>query len=591
MSRIAGSPLSALADYYRRLEADPKQTVPRFGFTREKVHFQVVINADGSIAGFEDIRETNERGRAIPRLMIVPDNGGRSGTGTKPFFCWDNTGYALGRDNKGRPDRAEAMFAAFRELHRRMRGQVGPDEGYEALCRFLEHWEPKNAEGLGNWEEAAGKNVVFRLRGRQGFIHESDAVREAWRPKPAEPDTDESSRGVSLINGEEGELARLHSLIGGVAGANTTGAAIVSFNLDAFESYGKTQSFNAPVGIRDAFYYTTALNYLLADKVRRIQIGDATVVFWSDSAEAREADEVFAVLFGESVPAGETTESGRTVDRLRAFLTAARHGKIADHLSDPDAPDAPFYVLGLSPNASRINVRFWLAGTVSQFAERLGGHQRDLEMTGERPGDPPLLIRRLLLETAREPKDVSAQLAGELARAVLGGLHYPHALFGAVIRRVRTDTIMNHRRAAILKAFLVRNRKWEVSMALDKDCSDEAYHLGRLFAALEKTQEDAAGRELNSTIKDRYFGAASASPGSIFPLLLKLHQHHMNKIENVGLRVNREKLIGEICGRISRFPTHLPLEKQGLFYIAYYHQRQDFFTKKSDAGKETTTNV
>ncbi len=583
MSPVASGPVAALVDYYNRLARDPGQTVPELGFSREKIHFQAVLEPDGSLAALEDIRDQSEQGRAVPRLLVVPDRGGRSGTAIKPFFCWDNTGYALGRDKKGNAERTERMFAAFRELHLALRNELAGDKGYAALCRFLERWEPRKAEGLANWEEAVGLNVVFKLRGREGFVHQSEAVKQVCR-KVAESAGADGNRGVSLVTGQEEDLARLHPLISGVVGTNTTGAAIVSFNLDAFGSYGKTQSYNAPVGIHDAFRYTTALNHLLGDNARRVRIGDATVVFWTDRAEATDAEDVFAAFFGEEAPTSDPAESGKMVDRLRAFLVAARQGRLVEQVRDPEAS---FYVLGLSPNASRINVRFWLAGTVAQFAERLVRHADDLEMVGARAGDPPLVIRRLLLETAREPKDIAPQLAGDVARAVLGGLPYPQSLFAAVVRRVRADASVSHRRAAILKAFLVRNKHWEVPVALNKDHPEEAYHLGRLFAALEKSQEDAGGRDLNSTIKDRYFGAASATPASVFPLLLRLHQHHMNKIENVGLRVNRERLIGEICGHISRFPPHLPLEKQGLFHVAYYHQRQDFFTKKDDAVKET----
>lgn len=584
---IKSGVLPALIDYYKRLEADPKQAVAGFGFSREKIHFCVVLEPDGALSGgrLSDVRETSDRGKPIPTLMTVPDGGGRQGTGLKPFFCWDNTGYALGRDNKGKPERAIQMFAAFREQHLSMRDRVGDaDKGYAALCRFLEQWNPADAEALPEWEEAAGLNVVFKLRGQQDYVHQSEAVSEAWRAAVAGAEAGE--RGISLISGEEDELARLHPLISGVSGTNTTGAAIVSFNLAAFESYGKGQSYNAPVGARDAFRYTTALNRLLAERGRRVMIGDATVIFWSDREEASDAEALFAAVFGEEVPKpAPATEHGATVDRLRNFLEAARQGLLADEVGDPKAP---FYVLGLSPNASRINVRFWLTGTVQQFVERLARHVADLEMVGGKAGDPPLVIRRLLLETAREPKDIPPQLAGEIAHSVLAGLPYRQALFSAVVRRIRIDTSLNQRRAAILKAYLVRNKKWEVPVALNKDHPDEAYHLGRLFAALEKTQEDALPG-LNRTIKDSYFGAASATPASVFPRLLRLHQHHLNKIENVGGRINREKLVQDICSNVTEFPAHLPLERQGLFYIAYYHQRQAFFTKQvaADATGQT----
>jgi CRISPR-associated protein Csd1 len=590
MTQALGSPLAALIGYYSRLEADPNQKVAGYGFSVEKIHFQVVFEPDGTFRGFEDIRDRNERGKPIPTSRIVPDGGGRSGSGVKPFFCWDNTGYALGRDNKGSPDRASGMFAAFRDYQFSFREELVDDAAFTALCLFLEKWNPTQAESLEGWSDAAGLNVVFKLRGRPAFVHESPAVKAAWLRRLATGQGTESVvRGISLVTGESEEIARLHPLIGGVSGANTMGAAIVSFNIPSFGSYGKSQSYNAPIGVMDAFRYTTALKRLLAEGDRRVSIGDATVVFWSDGADAAETEAVFRELLGESAPKQDAAaEDGKTIDSTKVFLKAARQGRLAD------LPDAPFYILGLSPNASRLSVRFWLSGAVRQFAERLERHAEDLEMIGARPGDPPLVIRGLVSEimprkmASESQKKYVAHLAGEIARAVLGGLPYPLALLNAVVRRVRSDSTINHPRAAIIKACLVRNRGKEVPVALDKDHADEAYHLGRLFAALEKTQEDATDGKLNSTIKDSYFGAASATPASVFPRLIRLHQHHMNKIENVGRRVNREKLIGEICGHVGRFAAHLPLERQGLFYIGYYHQRQDFFTKKTENSKETT---
>jgi CRISPR-associated protein Csd1 len=592
MSQPTSGLLPALVGYYRRLENDPDGGVADFGFSVEKIHFQIVLETDGSLFSFDDIRLRTEKGKPIPRPMVLPDGGGRSGTALKPNFSWDNTGYALGRDNKDNPKRAAEMFAAFRDLHRSFLPELESDEGFMALCRFLDAWKPEQAESLPNWEEAAGLNVVFKLRAREGYIHESDQVRAAWlRSIALQNPKDKPILGVSLMSGLEEELARLHPQINGVTGANTTGAAIVSFNLNAFESYGKSQSFNAPVGTRDAFRYTTALNRLLADSSRRVRIGDATVVFWSDRLEGADAEPIFREMFGDDFPRTEEAEHAPTVTRLKNFLDAARQGRLQDVIKDPDAP---FYVLGLSPNASRLNVRYWLVGTVSQFAERLAEHVERLEMTGAKPNDPPLVIRRLLLETVREAKDIPPQLAGEVARTVLGGFPYPQALFNAIVRRIRIDSQMNHRRAAILKAFLIRNRKEEVPVALNKEHPDEAYQLGRLFAVLEFAQMNALPT-VNRTVKDAFFSSAAATPASVFPRLIRLHHHHLEKLptnpEAAGREKKRtkgffERLDQEICSTISKFPHHLSLERQGLFYIAYFHQRQDFFTKRIDESQE-----
>lgn len=610
MTMISSTPLAALAEYYRRLESDPVVEIASFGFGRELIDFQLVLEADGRVAQLSDIRELTARGQSTRNSMIVPDRGGRS-SGIKPFFCWDNTGYVLGADAKEKPSRAAEMFAAFREFHFRFEHELATDEGFTVLCAFLRAWDPAKVLSLPGWQDAAGLNVVFKIRGADRFIHQSSAVRGAWFDFIEREIANDSVDGDSLVSGEREPIARLHPLIKGTHGAKPSGAAIVSFNATAFTSYGWSQSFNAPVGVRDTFRYTTALDYLLNDPSRRVQLGDATTVFWTGRPDSAAAEEVFGAFFGNSSDKfdAEPAENNSTVDRVRGFLQAAKHGRLIDAVDDPEAP---FYVLGLSPNASRLNVRFWFPGTIAQFADRLVRYATDLEMVGAAPDDPPITISALLDETVslkkakRNPKKrepdrakVIPGLAGDVARAILAGTDYPQQLLASVIRRIRCEGFVSsdridqqaaeHRRAAILRAFLVRNRHWEVPVALNKDHPDEACHLGRLFAALEKTQEEGAGkRKLNSTIKDRYFGSASTTPAAIFPVLLKLHPHHIEKIDNPGRRVNLEKLVGEICSHINAFPLTLRIEEQGLFHIAYYHQRQDFFTVRDDAQGAAT---
>ena len=576
--------LPALIDYYERLKADPEKEVAPFGFSSEKISFCIVLNPDGTLADAEELDDVRreEGGKRRPRSMIVPDRGGRSGAGVKPNFLWDNTGYELGRDGKEKPERAQTMFEAFRELHQKIAKRVD-DAGLHALCRFLENWTPQRAESFTNWEDICDSNLVFRLRGEQSYVHESPGLQGVWLKFVN--DEGDSERGCSLISGVEDDIARLHPPIRGVAGAQTTGAALASFNCNAFESYGKEQTFNAPVSVSDAFRYATALNRLLADDRRRVRIGDATVVFWAGKPTP------FEDFFG-SVIAEPAAEDMKTNDRLREFLARFKQGRLGDVLDDEEVP---FYVLGLSPNMSRLSIRFWLSGSVRQFVDRLDRHARDLGMTGARTDDPPLTIHRLLWETAREPKDVSPVLAGEVARSILAGSAYPHSLFASVIRRVRADGQVNHRRAAILKACITRQarvtgQELEVPVSLNVEHPDPAYHMGRLFAALEKIQEDALGTSVGASVKDRYFGSASATPAMVFPRLLRLSQHHLGKLDP-GWKVNREKLLQEICSRIAAFPSHLPLQSQGLLQIAYYHQRQAFFEKKDRAVEKVAAET
>ncbi len=375
------------------------------------------------------------------------------------------------------------------------------------------------------------------------------------------------------------ELARLQPQISGVAGANTTGAAIVSFNLAAFESYGKSQSYNAPVGVRDAFRYTTALNRLLADGSRRARIGDATVVFWSDRAEGSGAEEMLSLFFGDQHPQGDPAEHAATVDRVRSFLSAAAQGRLGDVLKEPDAP---FFILGLSPNASRLNVRYWLAGSVQQFAERLARHVEQLEMTGARPEDPPLTIRRLLLETAREPKDIAPQLAGQLARAVLEGTPYPRALLDTILRRVRIEANINHVKAACLKAYLVRNGDMTMESSLNKRHPEPAYHCGRMLALLAFSQDEAIKSD-NAGVVRRNMGAAMATPGLVLGRLIRgAEVGHLPKLEGDVQTFVRDELQSICVSLGDRIPSNLDLTRQGVFALGFY-QEQSFLEEARKA--------
>jgi CRISPR-associated protein Csd1 len=390
----------------------------------------------------------------------------------------------------------------------------------------------------------------------------------------------DSVTGQCLITGKVDYLARLHEpKIKGVWGTQSAGAALVSFNLDAFESYGKEQSINSPVCETAAFQYCTALNYLLrAEGKQRIQIGDATTVFWTERPSGMES--IFGMVFD---PPAED-------DALRAEVHAAlrriSEGALPPELGDPTTR---FYALGLSPNAARISVRFWLESSLGEVVQHLKEHFADLRLArSERdPEFPPFW--QILRETARETKDVPPLLAGGVMRSVLLGLPYPSMLLSSMIRRIRADREIRYMRAAAIQACLNRNTRFgidpidkELDMSLDTTRREPAYHLGRVFAELEKAQEDALP-SISATIKDRYYSAASATPVSVFPRLIRMSQHHLRNLD-VGSRTYRAKRIQEIMGNVDHFPNHLSLRDQGLFAIGYYHQRQDIFTRRPSSG-------
>lgn len=562
--------VQALNAYYERLEADPESDVAPFGFSRQNISYFVVLNADGTLHEIADARL--QRGKKLaPRSLVVPGNAKPSGSGINPCFLWDNPAYMLGyKADDPKPDRTRKSFEAFRDRHLAAQEAIN-DDAFTAVCQFLETWDPDDAAQQPTLVDISTGFGVFRLRGANEFVHDRPAVKRWWRGQMATDDGAETDTFCEcLATGETGPIARLHEpKIKGVWGGQSSGAALVSFNLDAFESYGKQQSANAPVNERAAFQYCTALNRLLASK-QRVQIGDATVVFWTERPSP--AEDLLAQLFDPPRDAEDEELRSRIEDHLRTIATGSYPPAFGEKRT-------PFFVLGLSPNAARISVRFWNVSTLGDLVKNLKKHFKDLE-TARGPKDIEFPTAwHILRETARETKEIPPLLAGGLMRAVFTGSDYPDLLLTSIVRRMRTEREVRYVRAAVIKACLNRNKKKDLSMSLDPERPEPAYHLGRLFAELETTQENAL-KGISDTIKDRYFGAASATPGSVFPRLIRLSQHHLGKLKK-GQRLYHEKRIQEIVGRLDGFPKHLALPDQGLFAVGYYHQRQDMFTKKT----------
>jgi CRISPR-associated protein Csd1 len=570
--------LHALNGYYERLAADPDSGIAPFGFSRQKIAFCVTVESDGSHGEIDDIREQRDK-RLIPKPLVVLGNAKPSGSGINPGFLWDNTAYMLGyKAADPKPERTCESFEAFRDRHLAAEPDIGDPE-FSAVCRFLKIWKPRDAAKQTALVDIGTGFGVFRIRAANHYVHEQPSVRRWWTQQIDANDGEESTVGQCLVTGERAPLARLHEpKIQGVWGAQTAGAAMVSFNLDAFESYGKKQSLNSPVSAQAAFQYCTALNHLLRpESKQRIQIGDATVVFWTEKPTVAES--LLPWVFEPNRDPENDALKNRIESALRSIGQGAYPGEFG-------SADTPFYVLGLSPNAARISVRFWWVSTLGQLTRNLSQHFSDLRIArSERDPEFPA-VWQLIRETVRESKDIPPLLGGVVVRSALAGTSYPEMLFSAILRRIRADREIRYLRAAAIKAYLCRNMSKEISMSLDPNRPEPSYHMGRFFAELEKTQEDALPG-INATIKDRYFGAASATPGSVFPRLIRLSQHHLGKLEH-GSRTYHEKRLQGILARVNDFPAHLSMPDQGLFAIGYYHQRQDIFTKKptDQNGKE-----
>lgn len=424
-------------------------------------------------------------------------------------------------------------------------------------------------------------------------VHAQIAIREWWKANL--PREEKVIQGQCLLTGDETAIARLHPKIKGVTGAQAAGASLVSFNDTAYESYGKSQSYNSPVGEGAAFRYGTALNALLTgpqSSRHRLRIGDTTCVFWTDQPTVLE--DIFAEIAGAGSAAAVEAQNPAVRAKLESFLRALRHGREAygDLGKDPD--ETRFYLLGLAPNAARLSVRFFYQSSVSEFLDHLRQHGADLEIV--RQFEQPVGKRRadsefpawweFLRETVRPGDDPAPLLGGALLRAILEGTPYPESLYTALLRRIHLERSVNYLRAAALKAILTRNRETPVTIMLDSENTRPPYLLGRLFAVLEKIQEEGhreqTGRSLEKTIRETYFSAACATPASVFPRLEQLSTHHRRHL-NPGRKVQFDQLIGDIKWPLSPVTgtarSHNP-EEQGLFILGYYHQRKALFTRQ-----------
>lgn len=582
--------LAALNDYYQRLLEEGPGNISPPGYSQEKISYAIVLAADGQVVEVLDIRDTSGK-KPAPRSLSLPQPEKRT-VGIRSNFLWDKTSYVLGVSASSK--RSDLEHAAFKALHADAFANES-DPGLTALLAFLANWQPplfkEHPKFLPHVEAMLDTNIVFRFDGEQRYLHERPAARAAWARLSAS--TAGGLQGTCLVSGETAPIARLHPAIKGVMGAQSSGASIVSFNLESFTSYGKEQGDNAPVSEQVAFAYTTVLNHLLRrDSRQQLRIGDATVVFWAqapDKAAAAAAENLLAGFFDPK------DDDDRAIQQLHDVLDQVRKGLPLRDLNQGLDDGTRIFVLGLAPNASRLSIRFWETESLRIFTERLARHYDDLELkpiAWKRPPTP----RTLALTTAPLhgdfPKndDVSPLLAGELTRAILTGQRYPYSLIGNLVMRFRADGQITSLRVALCKAVLARDarlnphntHKGAPPVSLDPNNTDHGYLLGRLFSTLENVQRAALGKQINATIRDRYYGAASATPASVFPVLIRNVQHHLSRLrkDKPGFAVNLEKEIGEIIDRLGpTFPKSLRIEAQGHFAIGYYHQTQARFAR------------
>lgn len=579
--------LQALVSYYETLAA--RGELPQPGWAPVKVSYVLNLDDQGDITTVVCIKEEVTRGKKkalVPQTIQLPAPVKRTVGVTANFLC-DNSSYILGADKKGKPKRSLECFQACKTLHETLLVSV-EEPAARALLSFFDHWQPEKltehpAFAHQDMEDLlASANLIFRYRGR--YLHEIPAIRQAWQDYyNNSQDSQDSQQFPCLVTGKLAPVAQLHPSIKGIYGAQSSGASLVSFNAPAFCSYDREQGLNAPTSQYAAFAYGAALNYLIATQNTRV--GDVTLLFWAESGEEAYADALKRFGFG----GGDEDDQYKEED-LKGLMESLAEGADVEWDGTRIDPNMTFYILGISPNAARLSVRFFLRNSFGQFIRNMKAHYDRLEIV--RPSFDPfdnIPVWRMLKETvnpnSREKKP-AADMAGDTLRTILTNTPYPATLLDGVTLRIRADREMNRTRAAILKAYYLKNRNPFVpeevlTVSLNQDSNHEAYVLGRLFSVLEAIQSDA-NPGINATIRDKYFSSASATPGVVFPTLVNLAQKHLRKLDE-GKKIFYDKQLTELMSKLGEtYPNRMNLPQQGAFQLGYYHQTQYRFTKKED---------
>lgn len=583
--------ISALCSYYDTLAESGR--LEEKGFTNQDVSYMIYLNPDGSVADIDYIDEITvetKKGTAtkkVKKKIRVPVHP--VSTSVKAYLLDYRGEYIFGYEKKKKGN--EIFFHKEKRdafVEKNLEFISGIDAPVvNAYRNFLLNWEKPESIDDTFYKKVVGSTCCFALNGHPELQLQNDSeIIKRCRENIAETDVGDCEIGICAITGEEQPIARLHNKIRGIRGGQASGTTLVCFNNPSDESYGKSQSVNSSISVAAAEKYVDALNYLLRENAHHTCIDDLTMVYWAD-ADNSEEDGAACDLFSYFCLSGKSDRAD-TDNRLSAIMSKLRMGTVlADDLAaDGIDPTVNFYVAGLTPNTSRVSVKFVYRNSVGKLVGNIAAHQRDLRHSGL--DENTQLSVRTLTDALYSPKTSYSDrkppypLYAALMESILNGARYPRTLLSTVVQRCKTDRDLSDTRIALIKACLNRkarfmNKQEVISMALDTENNSQAYVCGRIFALLEYAQKKAAKGELNRTIKDAYFTSACSKPSTVFPRLLQLAQHHLEKADNGGY-IN--KLISEAIDKIEgKFPSTLSLDEQGEFIIGYYQQNKSIYTK------------
>ena len=570
--------LKALYEYYHRCG-----DLPQKGMELKEIGFLIVIDKEGHFLRFEDRRIDKKQAQKF----LVKKHVGRT-SALAANFLYDNSGYVFGYSDKGD---VMAQYQTFKDKVKSIFDLHQDNEDLIAVQKFYEQEQAEMLEqmkGDSLWPEIE-KNLNKKYS-TFSFLIDGDTKIVAEKTELLDIDEEQPSTTgqVCLVSGKRGNVVETTTATM-IPGSQAT-AKLVSFQVSSgYDSYGKSKGGNAPISEDAEFAYTTALNHLLESNSRnKFMVGSRTFVFWASKNDeaGKQAEKSIFNLFGF---AEQEDDPNRNIEQVRKVFEAIYSGNIKT------TSDNTFYILGLAPNSARIAVVYWAEVPLKEFAGTICKHFDDMEVVDTRLEKKPYMSLRNILSTVTlggKVSDATPNLPDAVVKSIFQGIPYPQPLFASCIRRIRAESsdkdnnAVHITRAAIIKAYLNRiDKNQKIQVMLDKDNNNQGYLCGRLFAVLDKIQEEANNQH---SIRERYMNSASSTPAAVFSTILNLSNHHVENLKNEGRKIYFEKLKQEIMSKIDAdgFKAQLDLQDQGRFFIGYYHQRQDFFTKNEDNNNE-----
>lgn len=590
--------IKALTDYYDILAKEGK--VPYEGFSAQSIHYKVMLNSDGTIDDIincqKEITKEDKKGKVKityePVSEIFPARNQKPGIASEILEHRPKYLFGLSYDSKNdtlvveKEKKSERfIFEYCKETNLDFIEGVNSDVAL-AYKAFLENWNPENETDNIKLKEL-GKildksNFCIALSGNpKNTLHTDKAVMIKWSEIQSNSNVSENNvTGVCSVTGKSNQpIARIHNnKIKGILGGKASGCVLIGTNNTAEESYGKTQAFNSGISEECASKYTKALNFLLSGDKHKALIDDLTIVFWAEDNYDDECSNIFAQLFNDK----DSVEVNRNLNKV---FESIKYGKKPDIGNYFENINSMFYVVGMTPNNSRISIRFVYKNSFGNILKGICKYYDDVMLENTEKQVLLWMLKRELVSPKSNNEKVPPNLMTEIFRAILWGNKFPNSLLTTLVRRIKTDKSENYVRVGILKACINRqNGKDDIKMALDKTNDNPAYLCGRLFALLEEIQRRSVyPAKLNRTIKDAYYASACSNPSRVFSTIMKLSEHHISKIEN---SVWIEKIKGEILDKLGQeFPGTLNLTEQGTFIIGYYQQKQDFYLPKKEEEK------